>query len=333
MYSSIEKVVLKTGEEVEAGVITGPDAEWRERILELLNHKGPIYQWQNAELLTGDVGVDVRFFILHRSGTPISHIMTTALQGVGILGHVWTRPDEREKGSASLLMDRVMQHFQENGGQTLFLGTGFDSHAYHIYRRRGFQSLEAGSGLMQFCVRPYPEFESEYFASGETEVVPLDWKHWPTLPALFMGDFSGVVRNVALKLHGRTLTEGPLLPVIQRERARREEGKPPQVMILQKPETGAAVGMASCLEDPLWRDHSIIDLYCHPNFWNEATVLLSQLPLPANKRILAYADVNCSPQCEAFFNSGFQTVATLPHWLPSNHCESGYTDVLLLEKR
>lgn len=331
MYQGLEKIILKTGEAVEAGVVIGPDAEWRDRILELLKHKPPIYNWQNAELLTEDVGVEVRFTILHRDGTPLSHMMTTTLQGVGIFGHVWTVPAERQNGAASLLMDRLMQHFQDCSGQALFLGTGYDSHAYHIYRRRGFESIEPGQGLMRFSTQEFSDFEAGYFAPGPTEVLPLDWRHWPTLPALFTGDFPGGVRNAALKLYGRTLTEGPMLPLIQSERARRHE-EAPHALVLQNKKTGAAVALATQRPDPMWPNRCLVDLYCHPNFWTESSTLLAELPLPTGKRLVAYADASCLEQCNAFREAGFQTVATLPRWLPTDFARSDYADVILLER-
>lgn len=333
MYERIENIVLKTGETVEAGVVSGPDAQWRERILELLEHKQPVYNWQNAELLSEDVGVDVRFYLLHRDGTPISHMMTTTLQGVGILGHVWTVPHERQKGAASVLMDRLMRHFGECGGKALFLGTGFDTHPYHLYRRRGFDPIEIGRGLMRFSTTSYSDFEAAYFAPGDTQIVPLDWRHWPTLPALFTGNYSGTVRNVALKLFGRALTEGPLLPLIQSERARRSDGLQSQALVLQKTDTGAAVGLVTWHDDPLWPNRAIVDLYCHPNFWSEATALLSQLPVAPNKGVIAYADAGCVGQLKAFADCGFQILTTLPRWLATDYAQSDYSDVVLLEKR
>ncbi|MDF2439235.1 MAG: FR47-like protein [Abditibacteriota bacterium] len=341
MYERIDNVLLKSGEHVEAAVITGPDAAWRERILELLGHKPPVYNWQNAELLSEEVGVDVRFYILHRDGTPISHMMTTTLQGVGILGHVWTRPDERQKGAASALMDRLMQHFVAQGGQALFLGTGYDSHPYHLYRSRGFEPIEAGRGLMRFSSASYADFEATYFApvtlesdmQSETQIVPLGWPHWPTCPALFLSDYAGVVRNVALKLFGRMLTEGPLLPLIQSERARRREGEAARAWVLQKNTTGATVGLATWHDDVQWPDRRLVDVYCHPDYWNEAPALLSQLAVPPDKYVIAYADESCEPQLQAYYDSGFKIVTTLPRWLAIDSAQSGYTNVMLLEKR
>ena len=40
MYRELERVRLKDGDEVEAGVVVGPDLEWAARVEDLLSHKG-----------------------------------------------------------------------------------------------------------------------------------------------------------------------------------------------------------------------------------------------------------------------------------------------------
>ena len=104
MYEGLGHVVLATGEQVEVGVVIGPDAEWTERLERLLGHKGEPWNWQNRQVLTTDVGIGSRFYVLHRGGMPFANIMIAELSGVGILAHVWTKPEDREKGACSNLM-------------------------------------------------------------------------------------------------------------------------------------------------------------------------------------------------------------------------------------
>ncbi len=47
MYSSLGTVHLKSGEQVEAGVIITPDEEWRERVQKLLWHKEELWRLAN----------------------------------------------------------------------------------------------------------------------------------------------------------------------------------------------------------------------------------------------------------------------------------------------
>jgi hypothetical protein len=44
----------------------GPDLEWADRIVALLEHKGEPWNWQNQAVLRDYIGLDVRFFILHK---------------------------------------------------------------------------------------------------------------------------------------------------------------------------------------------------------------------------------------------------------------------------
>ena len=99
MYEQLAAITLKDGEQVEVGCVEGPDLEWAERVEALLGHKGPLRLWQNAEVVRRELGIEGRFYLLHRQGEPLANIMTVAHKGVGYLGHVWTRPEDRRKGA------------------------------------------------------------------------------------------------------------------------------------------------------------------------------------------------------------------------------------------
>jgi GNAT superfamily N-acetyltransferase len=172
MFADLGKVVLKNGEEVQAGVVAGPDTEWAERVEALLKHKGDPWNWQNARVLRDDVGIDARFFLLHRDGQPFANIMTAERRGVGILGHVWTRPEDRKQGAASALMGLSLSDFRTRHGRALFLGTGFDSPAYHLYSKHGFTALEDRSGAMAYHSESKEQFDDSYFKKGPTSIEP-----------------------------------------------------------------------------------------------------------------------------------------------------------------
>ena len=87
-----------------------------------------------------------RFYLGVIEGEAVGNIMTVEHGGIGILGHVYTLPEQRRKGIASRIMAAQMKDFQERGGRTLTLGTGFDSPAYWIYQGYGFRSIVEGSG-------------------------------------------------------------------------------------------------------------------------------------------------------------------------------------------
>lgn len=333
MNDYLGEVVLKSGERVQAVVICGPDSQWRGRITALLAHKEELWRWQVAQLL-GDAqqtGVEARFYLLHRDGVPFSNIMTVDRGGVGLLGHVWTRPEDRRQGAASALMKQTMGHFHRRGGQALYLGTGFDTAPFHLYRKFKFEPLNARSGIMRFFTRSLAGFEADYFAPGDTEIVPFGWAQWAVSSVLLAGDFPGVLRNVPCDLLGRVLTEGHLLPLV-REEAGRAVGDSSRAQVLQKTSNGALVGFASWDFDPSWPDTCRVDVWCHPRFWERAAELLRSLKLPDARRTLAWSDALCEQKADVLRSAGFRALAFLPRWVADAN-NSEWVDVILWEKR
>lgn len=331
MYQKLEAVTLRSGETVEAGVVTGPDPAWAERLVKLLWHKGDPWNWQNAQVLERALGVDVFFYVLQRNGQPLANIMTVETAGVGLFGHVWTEPADRQKGASSLLMALQMQHFGERGGQALFLGTGYDSVAYQMYARFGFQSVEAGSGYMAYYRTSQADFEERYFArpTSPTDLViqPLHWPHWPASVPLFLGDFPGAVRCVRAGIFGRASSEGGLLPLLLEGEAQQRAGEPATTVVLQNQGNGALVGLATYHDHPLWPATYLLDLYCHPAYWTEAPALLAALQLPLEQRTVIYADSKDQAKQAVLAAQGFQPVATLPHWLTTTASGNHQVDV------
>ncbi|MFN8445940.1 MAG: hypothetical protein U0175_34435 [Caldilineaceae bacterium] len=332
MYERLGEVTLKSGERVEAGVVRGPEPTWSRRLQTLLWHKGDPWNWQNAQLLEVDHGLDVNFYVLHREGEPFTNIMTVELAGVGHFGHVWTQPADRQQGASSSLMRLQMQDFAARGGQTLFLGTGYGSTAYRIYSAFGFASIEAESGYMAYYAKSKAEFEATYFAPGPVEVQPLAWPHWPSSAALFLGDYPGLVRCAPLQMFGHASSEGPFLPALIEAAKRQQAGESPTVWALFNPATSAVVGLAAWSWHPLWPDVCLVDCYCHPNFWSASGELLNALQLPTADHTVAYVDIDNKAKSALFTQAGFKATATLPRWLATDHSRQTWTDVVMLEK-
>lgn len=330
MYQSLGNISLKSGEQVEAGVVRGPDSAWTERLVGLLAHKGDPWNWQNAQVLEQDLGLAVNFYILHRGAVPFANIMTVEQAGVGHFGHVWTEPADRQQGASSQLMRLQMQDFVDRGGRALFLGTGVDSVPFRMYASFGFQGIEPGSGYMAFYSQSQAEFEASYFAPGPVTIQPLAWPHWSASAPLFLGDFPGLIRCAPLQLFGRSSTEGPLLDALLAATQRQAAGEPLQVLALQNQATGAVVGLAAWNWHPVWPETVLVDCYCHPAYWRHADDLLQALPLPAAVRRVAYVDGGHAVKATCLAAAGFQPVATLPQWLAADALQSAWVDVTVL---
>ncbi len=323
MYVALGTVTLKDGEKVEAGLVDCPDIEWADRVEALLGHKGEVWQWQNRCCARQDLGIDARYYLLHREGVPFANMLTATFKGVGHFGHVFTQPEDRRKGAAHQLMGLLMEDFRKRDGHALFLGTGFDSAAYHIYRRHGFESLEPGSGQMEYYAGGDGEsFREMYFAKGSERSLTLapSWRHWPASEALFTSTFEGVVRCPSLGLLSRASTEGPFLPVLQRAQKASELGLPGDMAITERTQTGAVVAVARCSGHPLWPGKLLIDLYGHPGAQQEMIDCLNALQdADGGRRVdqagcVSYSDGNPARD-EALAAVGFRSTAKLDNWL------------------
>lgn len=332
MYQELGRVALGTGEEVTAGVVIGPDLEWAERIEQLLEHKGGVWNWQNSQTLRSRLGIEARFYVLHREGTPFANISTFELAGVGHFSHVWTVPSDRRKGASSALMELQMQDFKARGGRALFLGTGFDSVPYQMYARYGFSAVEPQSGYMAWYASSRDAFESTYFAGAETLIEPLAWTHWPASAALFLGGDACVVRCAPMRLVGRVSTEGALLPLLRAADQERASGGQARAASLCNAQTSAVVGFAAWGWHPLWPDNCLLDVYCHPNYWAKAGDLLDALSLPDAGRYTAYCDAECERKTAALLGFGFRRTAMLKKWVPGAEAKTSYRDVAVFEK-
>lgn len=324
MYAPLGSVRLKGGEVVEAGVVTGPDADWADRVEDLLHHKTEVWRWQNAECLRRDLGLEVRFYLLHRDGAAFASILTATKGGVGHFGHVFTRPPDRRRGAASQLMGLQMAHFRASGGRALFLGTGYDSAPYHIYRSHGFRGLEAASGQMDYYAESAEVFGAAWFAPGPADLAAVGWPHWPTTAPLFTGDFPGTARCAPLGLFGRSSTEGAWLHLLH--------GEPARARVLVRRGTDAVVGAASWGPHPLWPHTALVDVYCHPAFWSRGPALLVALDAPAAGRCLALSDDGCPAKAEVLDAAGFRPTARFSGRLAVDAGHSRFVDATEWER-
>lgn len=333
MYCDLGTQQLRSGEAVTLARIDGPDLEWAARVGELLGHKGEPWNWQNTELLIRECGVAACFHILHRDGAPFANVMVVSHHGVGLLGHVYTKPGDRGGGAAGKLVRSAIEHFRASSGVALYLFTEPNSAPSRMYQNSGFQPIEPESSYMAWFRDSEAEFESRHFASGATRIEPLQWRHWPMACPLFAGPYPGTVRCAPYGLCGRRTAEEPLLPLVQDEAFRRERGEEGRAVVLELAFTQAVVGLAVWRMHPVWPDSRLVDVYCHPAYWAAAPDLFQALQLPAANRSIAYADPDCPAKAEFLRQSGFQQVAVLPNWIPADAARSRFAEVWVFEKR
>ncbi len=330
MMERTETATIKTGEAVDFSILRAPDAEWSPVVMDLVGHKGELWNWQNEMCLTQDLGIDVYYYFLHRQGRGFSNVMTAEYKGVGSFGHVYTVPEDRRKGACAAIMERQMAHFRERGGRLLTLATGFETPPYQIYKKFGFVGVEDQNGHMWYAREPLDAVLDAYFEPCDAVIEPVGWKHWPMAPVLFLSDVPGVVRMAPERVFGRVTTEGPLIHVI---RDRFKPNGPIRGQALVNPATGAVLGVAAWNWDKLWTGTLVLDVFCHPRFWHRAPDLLNALALAEDERHLAYVDAHCPAKREALEAVGFRAVTTLPDWQRINWGSAARVDVTLMQRR
>ncbi len=332
MYESFGNVQLKSGETVESCVVQGPDPEWAPRVIDLLGHKGTIWNEQNRQALTQDLGIDVYYYLLQRDNVPFANILISEHGDVGLLSHVWTVPDDRRKGAASILMENAVSHFKQRGGKAMVLETEYDSAPYHIYTGFGFEGIEDNSGVMDWYAQSRRRFERDYFEECLPQVQAVNWTHWPTSSPLLIGDYPGIVRCAPLEVIGRIPPEQPLLPLLLDNLERAATDQPPRGYALVNPDNDAVLGLSAWAPDPLWPDTHLIDVYCHPSFWDRAGQLLDALDLPDGARQLAYAEADCRGKLDLLEAADFKHTVTLPIRVAADRARNNWTDVLVYER-
>ena len=306
MYNRLAETTLKTGEVMEVGVVSTPDDVYAEEIKKFLGHKPGNFKWHIERCVTESLNaLGTHFYVGIVDGKVITNIMTVEHLGIGILGHVFTTPEQRRKGACKGVMAYQMDDFRARGGQALYLGTGYDSHPYHIYSSFGFESVFPKSGFMEYYA--IEDFDNQYFAPGEVHSKCVEWHDWPQMTALtglVDGDY---LRIVAGGIYGPTNFESGFLQF----KHDLETGETYYDAKLLASSSGAIVGMGVITWDRRWRPHTaVLDFFVHPNFWESSTVLLSAINLP-DAKIQCYVEGASEGKANALEEAGFHCEATL----------------------
>ncbi len=300
MYEKLEDIELKTGEYMEVGVIRVPDKLHAEEIKQFLGHKPGNFKWHIERCVTESLDeLETRFYIGKIDGKIITNIMTVEHQGIGILGHVFTLPEQRRKGACKGAMAYQMEDFRQRNGRALYLGTGYNGHPYHIYHSFGFGSVIPESGFMKYQVDD--DFEETYFATTTAHPKPIEWHDWPKLTAL-----SGIVgpetlRSLLWSVYGPSNLESGFLSfkhTFETEDIYYDAK-------LMTTENGTIVGWATVSRDSRWRNTiALLDLFFHPNFVDSVPALLSAVEFPELK-IQCYIDNTADKKAEVLETEGF----------------------------
>lgn len=313
MYTYLGTTTLKTGEQMDLGVVRCPDPSWAPQIQPLLGHKGRETKDHIEAALSGPLDeLDTRFYLGTIGGRAVTNVMIVGARGVGILGHVYTVPEHRQKGAYGALMATQMADIQRQGYRILTLGTGFESHPYWIYHKFGFRSIDGTSGRMKWLADP--EAEARHFQAGATTVRAMRWDDWAALNILAFQrqePDEELPRSWTFRLKGQGSLEGSF-STLRRNLAR----KAPITPLVIESEHGAVTGWAVLQPDEMaFGDGWLIDLYVHPQFRAGAHQLLEAIPWPEHGRVAAYSSEPDGYRAAALRAAGFSEMTRLPSWM------------------
>ncbi|MGC8668044.1 MAG: GNAT family N-acetyltransferase [Chthonomonadales bacterium] len=333
MVHQLGTATLKSGEKLEIVRVSSPDTqeaqavrdlleerpaplppEFRylfQAVKELLAHKSPEWHTHMDAALRGDTGgLQTRFYLGVLDGRPVANVLTSEQHGIGIVSHVFTHPQHRQKGICRAVMGAQMEDFRARGGRALLLGTGFETPPYWIYHSFGFRSIQGG--FMRYTTPGFEGFEEDWFAPRDAQIVPADWRHWPLVALLASLPAPERLRSYAWRLFGVGNLEHPYVDFMSR---RLNRGDVNGVML--EAENGAVVGCGTLIPDAVWPQIQILDVFTHPNF-TERLIELVRALVPRQGRILAYADANAPHKAAALEECSFVREGTL-----RNHLRAG----------
>ncbi len=308
MHEVLGTVSLKSGEEMDLLCVRAPDADFAGAILPLLHHKGEPWEWPMRQALSGDpqfAELAMRFYLGRIGEELVANItlIEKLERPVGILQHVWTPPPHRRKGICTHLMRACTEHFRARDGRALYLGTGYETYPYRIYEQSGFRG-QGDTGNMRWFVQA--DFEERYFAPRAAAPRPVQWADWALLQALMSIEYGWTLRSIEFQMYGFSGFEGEFLLLMKGLTSEK-------IVAAQVLETddGAAAGLATVSKRPEWHfDTLLLDLFIHPNFYDQGGKLLDGVP-NLGRKVQCFVGHDSPEKTAMLEAAGFMHEATL----------------------
>lgn len=285
-------------------------------LLMLLWHKGSPWLEDIERRMSGEMPGSVDTFLVAYDGDRMAaHVWyTTAARDrrLGLLGHVFTRPEYRRQGLSSRLMRAAMAGFAEEGGQVMQLFT-FNPDTVPYYEKLGYETVysnQAAHGMDWYMRHPSgaASVYEPWFSGTACEVRPLAGGDLPKYCLLYGLEFQTRLKDWAQGI-GLGLESEPAF-ITTRQRAERNEGA---CGVLDNGQT--IVGAAALMAEPFSHQAHIarLDYYLHPAFQDKAGDLLDAC-LQQRQRLgieIVYAFCVDDAKPAAFERLGFREKETL----------------------
>jgi hypothetical protein len=320
MYEVLGRVTLSTGDAMEVGVAIAPEPAWRERIPPLLEHKGPVALWLMDRVLCEPLdGLQARFYVGVCDAQLIAHILIIGADGAGIVAHVFTLPEYRQRGAGRAVLAHQMADMPRAGFSVLGLNAIL-GHPYRMYESVGFRGIVPGAGMMRWEAAPGAVDALVGRPVGHVREVRWDdYGMLHLLASLPLGEDEELPRSPLLGVKGIAQVEGSF-PHVQHSRyLGGEKAGITWLILAAAAPRDTALGWALLYPDQFWfRDAFMLDLYVRPGYgdlFDGYQRLLAALPDDACR--VRCLSAGSGPRAAALQQAGFRHAATLRDWLRS----------------
>lgn len=313
MVTQLGPFKLRDGSHVTIAEVDGPDAAYRDRVLERLAHKPRVWLWQVELALDGKCpGLGARFYVPEMDGQVVGNISCWQTGPIGMISHVFTDEAYRGRGIASVVMATTVSRLTERGGRVLSLLTEPGSRPFRIYERAGFRVVCQDGGHMVWEHEP-GDLDRLFGGGRAWHARPAQWSDWPGAGVLYCvgsGGGAAVLRSMRHGVFGPACFEAEFLT----DRHLQHTGALHQFVLEADHVIG---GYASLGPDPRWREAVwLLDLFVHPACVRFVPDLLGRIDWP-NVKVQCYVDADQTAIAAALEHVGFQEEARLGHQITS----------------
>jgi GNAT superfamily N-acetyltransferase len=286
-------------------------------LLALVWHKGSPWVEDIHRRLQGQcAGSRDRFFVGYDGPRPVALVWYTVAETeprLGLLGHVYTRPEHRRRGLATRLMETAMADFARQGGVAMQLFT-YNPETLPFYERLGFETLYASRVMhaADWYLRSPAGSKAlidGWFAPRACRVRPLAAGDLPQYCLLYNLEHRTRLKDRAQEI-GLGL-EAELAFIHSLEKGR--QGKAACLALDNGRTIVGSGGLAAC-GFPHQSHVGLFDYYTHPGFSGSAGQL-AEAALAERQRLgleIVYALCVDEEKGRTFAALGFEHLARLP---------------------
>lgn len=242
-------------------------------LLGLLWHKGSPWIGDIWNRMEGNCdGCVDRFWVARDGQEPVAHAWYTVAaedQGLGLLGHVFTKPEYRRRGLSTRVIRAALADFRERGGRIMQLFT-YNPLSVPFYEKLGFEQIHhsraghAADWAMRWPVGSGAAVDAR-FSPGPCRIRPLAAADLPQYCLLYNLEYETCLKDWAQQIALGLETELTFLSTM--DRLARGDGV---CFALENGQTIA--GIATLMRNGFAPQSHLaaIDYYVHPRFTDHA---------------------------------------------------------------